>query len=98
MLPIVRYTGHAFLSPWKRVSWVLSEESISGAMVAPVGSFDLPKESQCFLFFLFKQSYLGIPPPVSGPHFIKNSDLALVIHVYALCHIGYKVFESGISD
>ena len=35
MFLIVRYTGHADLSPLKFDSWVLSDAMITGEMVAP---------------------------------------------------------------
>ena len=39
MFPMVKYTGHALLSPRNWESWVLSDEIISGAMVDPIGKF-----------------------------------------------------------
>lgn len=35
MFPIVKYTGHADLSPLKLDSWVLSDATITGEIVAP---------------------------------------------------------------
>ena len=37
MFPIVKYTGHAFLSPLKLVKWVWSEAVMTGMTVDPGG-------------------------------------------------------------
>jgi hypothetical protein len=39
MFPIVKYTGHALLSPRNWESWVLSDDKIRGAIVEPIGNF-----------------------------------------------------------
>lgn len=45
ILPMVRYTGQALLSPRNWDSWVLSDDKIIGQMVVPDGSICLVKST-----------------------------------------------------
>ena len=70
---------------------------MTDAIVAPLGNFNYQKKKSVIFFSSLEQSYLGFPPPVTGPHLIENPDLSLVISVNALRDIGYKILECRIS-
>src|SRR5882762_1276422 len=79
IFPIVRYTGHACLSPPNCDSAVLSDARITGASTAPSGSFSWIEKVCKIGFVPFWASYLHFPPPVPSPHLIKDSIFTLLI-------------------
>ena len=52
MFPIVKYTGHALLSPRNWDSCVLSDDSMRGAIVDPTGNF---------FYLIFNKSFSSCP-------------------------------------
>ena len=75
IFPKVRYTGHACLSPWKRVNLVLSEDKMTEAIVAPRGSF-----SCC-------ESMSAISDRSRAFNCVQNRALTCVFHHQSPVHI-----------
>src|SRR5271170_4446426 len=66
MLPMLRYSGHAFLSPLRTVKCVLSDPRITGMTVDSGGS-----DSYKFIKIVsgrFHQIYLSSPPVIRCGH------------------------------
>src|ERR1700761_91264 len=101
MLPIVRYTGQALLSPPKVDSCVLSEAMMRGAIVAPF--------FRCFFInvnFIITGSgthvnaYLHLPPPITCPHLTIHSftpspmPLWFIFHHFLEQWVPNQVFDA----
>jgi len=68
MLPIVMYTGQAFLSPERFVRCVASENSMISNAVPPTGISD--DRSVSTTLRTVESSYLYFTPPLACVHFI----------------------------
>jgi hypothetical protein len=81
IFPIVRYTGHACLSPLKAMRLVLSLAWMMGDIVAPSG-----KSSYSFGISVANQPppsipYLCVLPPAPSCHFIPALVGAIIIFI-----------------
>ena len=106
IFPNVRYTGHACLSPWKRVNLVLSDARIMGAIVAPGGSFSYCQSTSAISdgtkHYILRDSeenaHLCVPPPIPCPHLIVNPSLALFVKKLQLGFIPKLLSKQRIPD
>ena len=96
MFLIVRYTGHANLSPLKIDSWVLSDVRMTGAIVALLMSLSWRSSHKSSLIHGHQRTkiHLQIPPPIASPHLVKHVIIPLVILVHLLQHILQVISES----
>ena len=101
MLPIVRYTGQACLSPPNCERFVLSDARITGANTAPFGnlSFDKCRTSDRVLYCLTdRATYLSLPPPLSRPHLVIATSFAFLICKYLLAHVCHVIAKGRIPN
>jgi hypothetical protein len=96
ILLMVRYTGHADLSPVKFERWFLLEARMTGTMVAPSSNNFCRSQSVLSSNWEGKfgnsTAHLQIPPLVAHPHLIKYSILAtgIFIHLFRAKHILFR--------
>src|SRR5258708_31729182 len=81
IFPIIRYTGHACLSPLKAVRLVLLLARMMGDTVAPSG-----KSSYLFGISVTDRPppsipYLCVPPPAPSCHFVPALIGAIIIFI-----------------
>ena len=97
IFPMVRYMGHAFLSLLNTDSAVLSDNKITGATTAPSSNFSCVSMLACSpTLQSMVSTYLGLPPPVTSPHFIIDSVLSLGIGIHTLWHVRHHISQDRI--
>lgn len=93
MLPILRYTGQADLSPLKLDSCVLSDASITGAITAPAGirRYQVITHGQYLTGsdYLYMATHLHLFPPVCRPHLADDGLCSSLVLVHSLRRKAY---------
>src|ERR1700691_4326777 len=101
MLPRVRYTGQACLSPPNCERFVLSDARITGANTAPFGNLSFNKcctsdwDLDCSTD---RATYLSLPPPLSHPHLVISPHITLLISKHLLEVICQVITKCRISN
>src|ERR1700683_3203614 len=101
MLPRVRYTGQACLSPPNCERFVLSDARITGANTAPFGNLSFNKrctsDRDLYCSTIDRVTYLSLPPPLSRPHLVVSPHITLLINKHLLAVVCQVITKCRIS-